>query len=144
MKFEPMSDEQIAKLNLIPEGQYQFEVVDAEDKVSARGNEMIAVKLKIWDRDGKERTLMDWLMPSFPKKLKHFCENTGLQDKYNLGNVIAEDCRHKSGCLSIMITKNQKGEDWNTVNDYLSFEKKNLEMKKETREDPFFNDDLPF
>lgn len=141
MKFQPMSDEDIARMNLIQPGQYQYEVISADEKTSAKGNEMIVAQLKIWDQDGKERRLTDWLMPSFPKKLKHFCKASNLLDKYELGDVSAIDCLNKSGVVEIAITKNNKNEDWNSVTDYLPYTGATKVVKKE---EPFFNDDLPF
>ena len=42
MRFTPKTEEQIHEENLFPEGEYDFQCIEANDAVSKSGNEMIA------------------------------------------------------------------------------------------------------
>ena len=139
MNFLPMTEEEIRSANLIPEGIYNFEVMSAEDKTSAKGNEMIELQLKVWDNIGKEHNIKDWLMgiPGMMYKLKHFCEVTGILGQYENGIVTSLSCTGKTGKLHLMIQKDKTGKypDKNSVKDY--------EMEKKPEEN-ILNDDIPF
>jgi Protein of unknown function (DUF669) len=129
MKFHPLSDKEIAQLNLIPEGTYTCEVVDAINKISTKGNEMIELKLKIVSEKEKNRIMFDWLLSAFPKKLKHFCQHTGLIKHYDAGDLNATDCMGKLARIQVKITKSTNGEDWTKVEDYLAFDGKEIHFK---------------
>jgi len=133
MNFEPLTDEQIDLQGLMPEGFYPFEVINAEEKISNSGNPMIALKLKVWDADGKERGMLDWIMPSFARKLKHFCKITDMLDKYSAGTLLAEDCEGKSGHLRVANERDKDGKMRNRVADYVK-----------VTDGKMIDDDIPF
>jgi hypothetical protein len=95
MRFQPLTEEEIQIESLIPEGIYSYHVVKSEDKISQSGNEYIALTLKIWDQDGKERLVYTNL--ALIKLLKHFCDVNNMQDLYQLGEIEADKCLDKSG-----------------------------------------------
>jgi hypothetical protein len=141
MKITPKTDQELASMNLIQPGQYPFEVIVATDKVSKSGNEMIELKLKIWDENNKERVVFDYLLDSMFHKIKHFCEITGLIDKYNSESLLASHCLGKSGYLDLAIQKDKSGiyGDKNSVKDYV------VTISSEPKkEDEFINDQIPF
>lgn len=97
MQFAPKTAQDLASENLIPNGtECDFEVMTAENKVSKSGNEMIAVKLRVWHGDS-ERHVYDYLMASMGFKLLHFCEATGLTNRYAEGALDATHCHGKAG-----------------------------------------------
>jgi hypothetical protein len=106
MQFSPKTESQIREESLIPEGEYDFTVVKAEDKLSKAGNEMIQLDMDIFV-GGTERPMKDWLMEKMAFKLLHFCAATGLTAKYEAGTLAAQDCIGKSGKLNIVIKEGQ-------------------------------------
>jgi len=149
MRFVPKTDQELNSLSLIQPGIYNFEILEALDTISRAGNEMIKLKLKVWTHDGSERIIFDYILPNFPFKLKCFAQTCGLLDKYELGNIEANDCLSKLGKLEIEIEKGKSiikdnGEhinypDRNTVKNYMI--KKELSTKEIVHE---LDDDLPF
>jgi hypothetical protein len=144
MRFSPMSEQELNHMGLIEKGVYNFEVINAKEAISKKGNEMIVLTLKIWDKDGKERILTDYILESFAFKLRHFCESTNLIDKYNAGELNYEDCISKSGKVEIIVQEGgakpdgSKYFDRNSIKDYVKKENK-LELAND-----FIDDDLPF
>lgn len=145
MKLTPMSDEQLAVMNLIPEGQHQFEVINAEDTQSKSGNDMIKLTLTVWDAEGKQHTVFDYLLEAMPKKLKHFAKHCGLIVKYESGELLADDCIGKCGLLELSIQEDKTGkyQPRNSVVDYLE-SKGFVNHDKSVTESDLFNDSIPF
>ena len=150
MRFQPKTDEEIQSMSLIPEGRYQFQVSDATNEISkTSGNEMIKLKLIVWDQEAHERIVFDYLLESMAHKLKHFCQAVGLIDDYESGILDNMKCIGKSGTLDLIIQKgkiNPSGgvyPDKNVVKDYVVVDKV-PEDAKTMKADPTVNDDLPF
>ena len=140
MRFQHHSEQEIQEMSLVEEGTYRFEVIEATDKTSKSGNEMIAIKLKIWDNNGKERIVFDWLTPAMEFKLRHFCVATGLLNKYESDELNDRDCVGKSGVLELVIKKAEGTyPSKNAVKDYIHDEEQQIEVA-----DKKFNDDIPF
>jgi len=118
MKLQPMTDQEISRLNLIDAGQYQASIIESTEGPSRAGNDMFTLKLKVCVDTGKERTLTDWLMPSFPKKLKQACVACGLEDNYQAGEVQAKDFLFKNVIIDVVIAPDNKGEDVNRITGY--------------------------
>lgn len=142
MRFKPMNEQEIQDLNLAEDGDYQFKVVEAQDKTSTAGNDMIALKLIFWDKNGRERLIFDWIMnnESMLYKLKHFCDSTSLSERYENGMLNSSDCIDKGGIFRISKRKDNRGEVRNFVKDYL------IDNKEKAKDaiDPDLNDDVPF
>jgi len=118
MRFTPKTQEEIDFENLLPKGEYDFEVVKAEDAVSKKGNEMIKVNLKVFHGEGFQ-FVTDYLMEAMAYKLRHFFETIGMIDAYNAGSVQAADLVGACGKVHIDIEP-ASGEyaAKNTVKDY--------------------------
>lgn len=145
MRLVPKSDEELAVMGLVPEGQYQFEVINAEDTQSKSGNDMIKLQIKIWDGEGLSHTVFDYLLEAMPKKLKHFAKHLGLITKYESGELLADDCIGKCGTLDLTIQEDKLGKypPRNSVADYV--EKKDfINHGSPVKESDLFNDELPF
>ena len=153
MRFAKKTEQELQIMNLIDKGQYQYTVLAAEDAVSKSGKDMIKLQLKVWDADGREHLIYDYLLEAMPQKLKHFADTCGLADKYELGEINADDCKHKSGYLELIIQEDKSGQygPRNSVKDYIKrsnvteFAKPGKETVKENgKEADLFNDDIPF
>lgn len=121
MNFAPKTEEEIKKDALLPAGDYDFEVIEAADKISkTSGNPMIALKLNVYSGDGGTRHVYDYLMEQMAYKLRHFCQFTGLIEKYQAGTLTAQDCLGRVGRVSLR-QKIQDGYDpKNEVKDYVN------------------------
>lgn len=117
MQFTPKTEEELKRESLLPPGLYDFDVMEAEEKVSKQGNDMIALKLKVFSDTG-ERHVRDWLMPSMGFKLRHFAETTGLVGAYEAGTLKAEDCKGRSGKVFLVIKDSEQYGPQNSVKDY--------------------------
>ena len=87
---------------LLPDGEYDFQVKSATDKTSSSGNDMIELVLTLWGPDGNERTLWDYLVDqeNAEWKTRAFARATGLEHCYDSGSFAARDCINASGkCL---------------------------------------------
>lgn len=144
MKFAPKSENEIKSMLLMQPGQYKYTVASATNAISKSGNEMIKLVLSIWDEMGLEHHIYDYLLEQMPMKLRHFCESSGLIDRYELGALDAENCVGKSGMLEIEIQQGtQKADggmypDKNAVKDYLCVAKSNQ------FDESMFDDNIPF
>jgi hypothetical protein len=121
MNFEPKTEKEIAESKLMPKGEYDFEVVDAFEKLSkSSGKPMIELKLKLLHGKGG-RTITDYLPAERQEKLRHAADACGLLDKYNAGSVSNGDFLGKRGRLKLGIEKDKTHTypDKNVVLDYV-------------------------
>jgi len=141
MRFTPKSESEIQRSNLIDAGVYNFQVIAAKDTVSKNGNEMIELQLNVWDMNGREHFIYDYLLEAMSFKLRHFAESTGLLGRYEAGELVANDCIGKSGNVEISIQAGRPNPnggtypDKNSVKDYI--------VKSES-DKPICIDDIPF
>jgi hypothetical protein len=149
MRFTPKTEQELQAMSLVEPGQYSFQVVEAQDQVAKSGNEMIKLKLKIWDNAGRERLIFDYVLEAMAFKLRHFCDATGLTEKYESGELRASDCPGKAGKLELALEQGkQKPEggyypDKNTVKDYIKPEGA-VSKPAEAPKDEFDSQDIPF
>lgn len=161
--FTPMTEEEINAANLMEEGIYNFEVVKSSYKTSKAGNPMAELNIMVWDHDGKQKIIFDYLIfshvPLNIKKVKHFCDTVGLQEEYKKGQI-PEDLERLSGKVKIIIQKGQlipedklqgkpKGScypDKNAVEDYVMTDKGAVKQEANPSKevDDFFDDEIPF
>jgi len=146
MKHEPMSDEELAKSGLMENGVYDFEVISAEEKTSSKGNAMMEIKLNVFEHDGTIRNVRDWIMPQMAKKFKHFHNACGMMDKYEAGNLEANDVIGKTGKCVIKSEPytNKDGLEVfsNKVDDYVK--RDNLEAYNKASSKVELDDEIPF
>lgn len=109
MRFEPKTEAQLKAEFLLPAGEYDFTVMEAEEKQSKAGNDMIALKLFVYTPDGGERTIRDWIMAG-SIKLRQFCVATGLDHLYEQGVLTDQDCVGRSGRASVVIEEDKTGQ----------------------------------
>lgn len=124
MRFTPKTEAQIQAeandRNLWPRGVYDFEVSAASDEVSAKGNDMIKLRLKVFDHAGNTQTIWDYLLEQMMGKFAHACEAMNLTTQFDSGEVEAADFEGKSGQVVLYVQKGQNGyADKNSVADYV-------------------------
>jgi hypothetical protein len=147
VKFTPKSDEQIAnESEFTPwrEGIYDFEVTAGEDQVSKAGNEMIKLTLKVYDEEGRSRTVFDYLLESVAYKLKNAASACGVDHLYNGGTLEGSDFEGRTGKLKLGIRPARDGyQASNTVKDYVVDKPTNrAPPKMATKAD--LDDEIPF
>ena len=127
MRFAPKTQEELDFENLLPKGEYDFEVAKAEDAVSKKtGAEMIKVNLKVFHDNGFQ-FVTDYLMEKMAYKLRHFFETIGQIEAYNAGSVVAADLVGACGKVQIDIEPAGEFPAKNVVKDYGSKAKKSAE-----------------
>ena len=119
MKFQPKTQEEIDAMSLLPEGVYDFVVLDACESVSKKGNDMIKLTLNVYDDRGAVWRIFDYIMEAFPRKLRHFCEALSLDHEYATGTLEADMCLDKAGRVKIKIAPAGEYPARNEVVDYL-------------------------
>lgn len=114
---------------LIKEGRYKFTVLDAREKRSDGGNDMINLKLSL-DVDGRKLIHWDTLlfMPKMFWKVEHFCKAAGMFEKIAQGRLTPDDCFGRTGYVDIIQKPDNKtGELGNQVKDYVKPEEAEAE-----------------
>lgn len=143
MNFPPLSEEEV--LNLLPNGEYDFLVKAAEDKVSKAGNDMIKLTISIWDDKNIEHTIFDYLLTSMMYKVKHFADSVGLEAEYKAGGYTADHCVNKSGRCKVFIDNPEDSNfpPKNAIRDYIKGTVK-IEPPKPHPDQNLFDSDIPF
>lgn len=157
MRFAPKTEKEIAESNLLPEGTYSFEVTEAVDYVSKKGNEMIKMFVKVYKPDGTSISVTDYLAEAMLYKVLHFCQATGLEELYHSGEIQSDsegriqEFIGKTGELKLGIQKSDDYPDRNTIKDYVVGEAKKANKaaaKKQANMDAQkpveIDDEIPF
>lgn len=150
MKFNPLTDKELAEQRgTIAAGKGDFEVLEAEERLSkSSGNPMLALKLKVWDQNGREGRIFDYIVANAQWKLKACLESIGLGADYDKGEINPMHIEGKSGRLLIEVKKDPDYGDKPVVKTYLPLQE-TLEIKDQAKainatEPPDFSDDIPF
>lgn len=87
---------------LIQEGRYEFRVLHTREKTSAKGTDMLILKVML-NVKGRQVTYFTTLllMPSMFWLFEHFCKSVGMAEKIEEGSLMAQDCDGKEGILEI-------------------------------------------
>jgi len=150
MRFTPKTEQELQEMALVEPGEYSFQVIEATDQVAKSGNEMIKLKMKIWDNMGRERLIFDYVLEAMAFKLRHFADATGLLDKYEAGELRASDCPGRAGKLELGMEEGKPNPNGgmyapkNTVKDYIKSEGA-VAKPADAPKDSFQDDiDVPF
>lgn len=104
MRYTAHTDEALNRMNLLTPGTYDFEVVETDDKPSKKGNDMVTLKLHVFESDGTPRIIFDYLVPeALPHKFKHACNACGLLAEYEAGTIEASSFMGRTGKAVIAI-----------------------------------------
>ncbi len=119
MRFQAKTEEEVS--NLIPKGEYAFEVLEAEEKTSKKGNDMIALKVGI-DYNNSLRGVFDYLVDidSMAYKTRHFADTVGMLAEYEKGALNAESLIGLTGkCRLDIQPADSTYEAKNVIKDYV-------------------------
>lgn len=105
MKFECRTEDEIIQGSLWQGGIYNCFIIEAQEKTSRRGNEMIEVYVEITRSDGAKKCVRDYLLPQRPMKLLKACKACGVEDKYLAGILSDDDLVGKRGKLKLGIER---------------------------------------
>lgn len=151
MRFQPKSDAELRQeRGLIEPGLCQFEIVSAEETKSKAGNDMLKLILKVWDKNGREGTIFEYLTADFQWKLKSLCVAIGKASLYESGSITPDDLVGHSGQAEIYIAKDKTGKygDAPKVKHFHTEQpiKADDPTKKggSPNEPPNFDEDIPF
>lgn len=125
MKFTPKSDEQIAKEEsarmLWDKGVYSYEILEhvtfgtktikTSDTKSGKGNDMIQLVVKLFNDDGRESVVIDYITESLAFKLKHLAYSHGMGAQYDAGELHAIDFIGKCGKAKVGVSKGKLKDD---------------------------------
>jgi uncharacterized protein DUF669 len=126
----------------LSEGSYPFVVIDANEKQSQSGNEMIELQLLVKGPNGNELRVFDHLVftPKSYWKIDAFRVATG--EKLVPGQTVSlepEDCVDREGKVFLTVEKFE-GRERNKVQEYLAAEKlppAQASSQTSVRENPF-------
>lgn len=152
MRFQPKTEKEAAEANLYPKGDYDFEVLEAEDTKSNAGNDMIKLKARVFSPDGTaSRTVTDYLLEAMAFKLRHFAACMNVMAQYEEGRLSASDLVGRVGRCSLDIEPESKGKDGktfppkNVIKDYLvpAGAGGNRPVREPGDDNPFGEDEIP-
>jgi hypothetical protein len=109
-----------AQRKLLAGGQYPARIVEAVEKASKAGNDMIELLVAVRGADGGERELRDWLVGNDrgALKLRHAAEAVGALAKYEAGEIGQDDFPGHDVRVKIIIEKRRGYPDQNRIDDY--------------------------
>ena len=144
--FNPMTEDEFNQFQLIEDGVYDFTVAKSTRKQSKQGNDMAELQLLI-----DNNLIFDYLVfskvPLNIKKVKHFCDTTGLEDDKK--GALPETLERLKGKVHIGIQEEQPkfGGGFypkkNIVIDYVVTDKGAVKVPLSGAES-FVDSDIPF
>jgi hypothetical protein len=144
--FEPKTEDELT--DLLEEGEGNYEVISAEAGTSKAGNPQIKLSLKAWDKNGEQKFIYDYLVLNGSKfsmrKIKHFCESSGMEEFYKAGKFSAPDCLNRTGKCIIGKQHDDGYLPKNTIKDYVAHNNTESASKKGGMSAQDFDDDIPF
>jgi len=146
MRFEPKSEQEVAEAGLAPAGKYAFEVLEAVEKTSKAGNDMIALKIGI-EYEGSTRGVFDYLVAGEKTayKVRHFADAVGMIAEYERGALNADDLVGLTGECHIVVQPAKDGYDAkNSVKDYVKRAAGSVAPARSAKTETVIDDDIPF
>lgn len=108
--------------NPLPNGDYDFEVISAEDRKGKDGGEQIKVQMNFFGPQGRKVMVFEYLTAKAVWKIQQFCDAIGIGDIFDTGKLTARHIKPGVGgraTLSIQSDKTGQYPDKNTVAKYL-------------------------
>lgn len=122
MKFKPKTERELSEANLWPVGEYSFEILEAEEKQDKNGNDMLALKVKVFKDNGASQNIFDYVSGAWMEfKLRHLAEVCGQLTEYESGELESYNFVGKTGTCKVGISKDKTGQydDRNDIKDYI-------------------------
>ena len=127
-------------------GVYHFTVLHTKEKRSAAGNDMFIFKFRL-EGHGKPFNFFQTLTltPKMFWQFEHFCKATGMPQKIDEGDLMAQECDGKEGQLVLDHRANSEtGEIEPYVKDYIVNEEQPVYSCAQLAKEPLpFDDDIP-
>ena len=155
MRFTPLTEAEALQQEsgLWPDDFYDFEVAEATEEVSRNGNEMLHLKVWIFNKDGGRKMLHDYLVATAPWKIQQFAASCGLERAAETGTLMEGECVGRTGMCEVGIEKSDQYGDKNKIRKWLRQAKKSKpapaavrpadnRVKRPAGDD--LNDDIPF
>lgn len=110
----------VSQRKLLPAGHYPARVIEAVEKASKAGNDMIELLVAVRDAAGSEREFRDWLLGNErgALKLRHAAEAVGALAKYEAGEIGQDDFPGHNVRVKIIVEKRRGYPDQNRIEDY--------------------------
>lgn len=108
MQYNTRTEKELAEANLLPKGEYPFEIADAKEQKSKKGNDMLVVEVDCIGESGARKRVTDYIVPGTiwaDKKLHDLMWSVGLGQKYATGTITADDLIGRSGFAAVSIDK---------------------------------------
>jgi hypothetical protein len=139
--FTPQSEDQLKRsFEPLPEGDYDFEVLAAEEALSSKGSDMIKLKVKAFS-GSVETNIFDYLVFTEKSqwKIYSFCKAVGLAEKFKAGEITDLDCQGRTGRAHIKVDKSEGYDDKNVIGYYIEAKAPGKPLSKDEKDD-----DIPF
>ena len=123
MKFQPKTEKELAEANLWPNGEYAFEILEAEEATDKNSNPMLKLNVKVFKDSGASQRIFDYVSPAWMEfKLRHLAEACNLLAQYESGELHAYEFVGKTGYCKVGVSKDKSGQypDRNGIMDYLT------------------------
>ena len=120
MDFNPADAPKDSGPMLLPAGDYTLLVREAEERVSSKGNPMIALELEPVGHQGV--LIREYLVATTAAmfKIRNFCECAGLDSQFAAGRIGENDCRGRLVLARVSIEDGTDGyQDKNRVDEFL-------------------------
>lgn len=120
MDFNPEEADQPAVKKLLDPGTYTLVVREAEERVSSKGNQMIALELECEDHPGV--IIREYLVATQAAmfRIREFTDAAGLRENFDRGRLTEHDCRGKVVRARVMIEEGGEYPDKNRVEEFLA------------------------
>jgi len=122
MKFKAKSEKELAEANIWPNGEYPFEILEAEDATDKNGDDMFKLKVKVFKDNGATQNIFEYVSGTWMEyKLRHLAEVCGLLADYETGEIEAYQLVGKTGTCKLNVSKDKTGQypDKNGIADYV-------------------------
>lgn len=146
------------RFHLLKEGEYDAVITSSADKSSSSGNPMMDMTVTVFDEEGREHPVRDFLVftNTMMWKVIHFADSAGILKDYEEGKLCSEkaiDCRVR---VKVNIEEGNeipedrlKGKplgskypDKNKIEDYIK--RRDQKATSKNDDDPFEDDTIPF
>lgn len=120
MKFTPKTEQELAEEQLVPEGEYGYEVVSATEEVGkTSGKPYLKLNLKIYGDDGRENRVFCNLSTGYERLLRNFCDSAGILSEYSRGELHPDMLIGLGGRCHVIIKKQEGWASKNEVKDFV-------------------------
>jgi hypothetical protein len=143
MRFKALSDEELNK-PLYDAGIYNFKIIQAYEKPSKAGNEMLVIELLIEASNGGNFIVKDYLLSTETSiwKISQLCKSINKEGLYKTENMEPFDIVNCNGTAELQHQTNPNdGKKYLRVKRYLAHKEKEIQQTEHSNE---MNDEIPF